>query len=319
MKFPKGFSKVKLKQFRIKPEVGHPIQISPYTYTRVKAMKAKLLKDEDYQKFLKMSLEEITRYLQETEYNKEITELAVKSSGINLVEYGLNKNLENMFTKIWRVALQDVKDQIRIYLRRYDVANMKTILRGKFSKVSNEVINNELIASGELSRDFLERVVKESSTIEDVIVHFKRTEYYTILKKFSNDLTKTEDELDKFYYSIALDTAGKDLKEFIQMEIAVKNTLNRLRGKKANINVEIIPGEKKVTVPYQEDSIEARVFVKKLLIERAIRMVHEAKRNLKPVLGYFIAKENEINNLRILTRGRHAGLSEELIQKQLVI
>ena len=290
-----------------------------YTNTRIKAMKAKLLKKEDYQKFLKMSLAEIARYLQETEYNKEITELAVRFSGINLIEYASNKNLENTFAKILGFALLQPKEQVRLYLRRYDVANIKTILRGKFSKTSNEKISKEIIASGEFSRAFLENVIKESSNAADAIGHFKETEYHSILKEFSNDLTKLEDELDKSYYITVLGNAEKELKDYIRMEIAVKNALNRLRGRKVNIKVEIIPREKRISVPYQEDSVEARVFVKKLLIERAIRMVHEVKFNIRPILGYFIAKENEVSNIRVLTRGRHAGLSEELIQKQLVI
>ncbi len=313
MKLRKGFFRIVSKQENVSTS-GYA-----YTNTRVKAMKAKLLKKEEYQKFLKMSLAEIARYLQETEYNKEITELGVKFSGINLVEYGLNRNLEKTFAKILHFALQQPKEQVRLYLRRYDVSNIKTILRGKFSRVSNEKISNELIASGEFSRGFLEKAIIESSNVEEAIEHFKGTEYHSILEKFSNDLTKLEDELDKFYYMVVLTNAEKELKDYIRMEVSVKNVLNKLRAKKANIKVDVISGEKRIIVPYQDDSIEARVFMKKLLVERAIRMVHEVKYNIRPVLGYFVAKENEISNLRILTRGRHAGLSEELIQKQLVI
>ena len=313
MKLRKGFFRIVSKQENVSTS-GYA-----YTNTRVKAMKAKLLKKEEYQKFLKMSLAEIARYLQETEYNKEITELGVKFSGINLVEYGLNRNLEKTFAKILHFALQQPKEQVRLYLRRYDVSNIKTILRGKFSRVSNEKISNELIASGEFSRGFLEKAIIDSSNVEEAIEQFKGTEYHSILEKFSNDLTKLEDELDKFYYMVVLTNAEKELKDYIRMEVSVKNVLNKLRAKKANIKVDVISGEKRIIVPYQDDSIEARVFMKKLLVERAIRMVHEVKYNIRPVLGYFVAKENEISNLRILTRGRHAGLSEELIQKQLVI
>ena len=162
-------------------------------------------------------------------------------------------------------------------------------------------------------------MVKESYNVEDALEHFKRTDYYPILKKFSDDLTKLEDELDKLYYTMVLENAEEDLRGYIQIEISVKNALNKLRAKKTNIKVEILAGEKRIKIPYQEDSIEARVFMKKLLIERAIRMVHDVKKNIKPVLGYFIAKENEVNNIRILTRGRHSELREDLIQRQLVI
>lgn len=307
MKLQKGF-------FRTKVIGGAGYS---YTNTRIKAMKSKLLKKEDFQKFLKMSLPEIARYLQETEYSREITELSVKFSGANLIEYALNRNLENTFAKILGFALQHSKSQIRLYLRRYDIANIKTILRGKFSHVPDEQISNELVACGELSRAFLERAIKSSPGVEEAAEHFKNTEYYPVLTKLSGDLTRLEDELDKLYYAIVLSNAGKELAAYIRMEISVKNALNRLRAKRANIKIEIIVGEKKIAVPYEEDSVEARVFMKKLLTQRAMRMVHEVKRNVKPALGYFIAKENEIRNLRILTRG--AGLGEETVHKQLVI
>lgn len=290
-----------------------------YTNTRVKVLKAKLFNKDDFQKFLKMSQAEIARYLQETEYKKEINDLSVRFSGANLIEYALNKNLENTLARILGFALRGAKDQIRLYLRRYDVGNIKTILRGKFSKASDEKIKNELIAGGEFSQIFLEDAVKKSNTIENAIEHFKGTDYYQTMKKFSKDLTKLEDELDKLYYKIVLDHAEKELEDYIRTEILVKNTLNRLRAKKANIKVEIILGERKMKVPYGEDSVGARVYMKKLLIEKAVKMVHEVRRNVRPVLGYIIAKENEVNNIRILNRGRHSGLKEDLIQAQLVI
>lgn len=313
MKLPRGFLST------AKTISKHFTSGYTYTNTRVKAMKGKLLKRDEFEKFVKMSIPEITRYLQETEYNKEITELAPKFSGINLVEYSLNKNLENMFSKTLNFAIQQAKKEIRIYLRKYDIANIKTILRGKFSKVSNEKVVNELIAGGDLSRNLLEHIIKDSSSLEQAVESFKDTEYYSILRKFSNDFNKLEDELDKFYYRMVLQQGGKELKEYIRMEISIKNALNRLRAKKANIKIELVEGEKGIAVPFQQDSVEARVFMKKLLINRAIRMVHEIKRNFRPVLGYFIAKENEIANIRILARGKHSHIDENLIKEQLVI
>ena len=40
----------------------------PYTYARVSVMKGNLLKKEEYQKLLKMSLNEIISFLQNSEY-----------------------------------------------------------------------------------------------------------------------------------------------------------------------------------------------------------------------------------------------------------
>ena len=76
----------------------------PYTYVRSNVMKSLLLKKEDYHKLLKMSLPEITRYLQESEYKREIDELAGRFKGIDLIELAINKNLVNCFNKLKRIS-----------------------------------------------------------------------------------------------------------------------------------------------------------------------------------------------------------------------
>ena len=47
-----------------------------YTVSRVKAKKAQLLKEEDYNKMLQLSVPEISRYISETGYQKEVVDLA---------------------------------------------------------------------------------------------------------------------------------------------------------------------------------------------------------------------------------------------------
>ena len=318
MKLRIGFLKLP-KNFLKMPKIGE----SGYSYTniRVKYRKDLLLKPEIFQKLMKMSnLSEITSYLEQTVYKKEIDELKTKFSDINLIEYALNRNLEWTFQKIISFSLEKAKEQIKLYLRRYDVANIKTIIRGKDSKASDEKIINELIACGEFTRDFLEKVVRNSRDINEAIEFFKETEYYDILKKINNDLSKLEDELDKFYYKRMLKLAEGGLKKYIRSEIWVKNTLNKLRGQKDKIKVELIQGEKpeKINIPLKEDNIETRVFLKKLLISKCLKMIDRFKTNVQYLLGYLVAKENEVNNIRIIARGKYSGLSEELMAKELV-
>ena len=50
------------------------IGMYPYTYARVSAMKGKLIQRDQYQKMLRMGTNEVTKFLQETEYRKEIDE-----------------------------------------------------------------------------------------------------------------------------------------------------------------------------------------------------------------------------------------------------
>ena len=64
----------------------------PYTYVRTNVMRTLLLKKEDYHKLLKMTFSEITRFLQDSVYKKEIDSLATQYSGADLLEIALNAN-----------------------------------------------------------------------------------------------------------------------------------------------------------------------------------------------------------------------------------
>ncbi|HLC59160.1 MAG TPA: V-type ATPase subunit [archaeon] len=292
-----------------------------YTNTRVKVKKSFLLKHDEFQRFMKMSLPEIAISLGQGVYKKEIEELGFRFKGVNLLEYALNKNLERTFQIILGFSIEEAKNQIGLYLKRYDVHNLKTIISGKNSKASEEKIINELIACGEFSRQFLEQAVKRAATVNDAMELFKDTEYYNIMKNNIGNIPQMEDELDKYYYTTVLQQAEKELKDYIRFEIWVKNTLNKLRGEKVQIKVQLLPHEKpkKLKALMKEDNVETRVLFKRILVEKGLKMVHGVGRNSKPVIGFFIAKENEVNNIRIIARGKHSNLSEEVVAKQLVV
>ncbi|MFH1240460.1 MAG: V-type ATPase subunit, partial [Candidatus Diapherotrites archaeon] len=117
-----------------------------------------------------------------------------------------------------------------------------------------------------------------------------------------------------------LEHAEPELKKYIVQEINTINTLNSLRTERlGDYNYWIDGGTELIQVPQDLEKLEKRIFLRKNLVQGALKMVHEFKKNIRPVLGYFVAKENEIRNLRIIARGKHAGLSVETIEAQLVL
>ena len=62
--------------------------------------KAQLLPKEEYMRMLNMSLNEITRVIEETQYKQEIDELGTSFKGINLIEEALSWNMAKEFQKI---------------------------------------------------------------------------------------------------------------------------------------------------------------------------------------------------------------------------
>ena len=213
-----------------------------YGTARVHAMKVKLFPKETYSKLVVMDLPEIARFIEESEYKAEVDELARTYSGIDLVEFATHLNLARTNTKLMEMTMGQPHQLIVEYLRRWDIWNIKTILRGKTYGASDEEIARILVASGELSHEYLQNLVRKAS-VEEVIAALKGTVYYDVIKDidYVESSMKLEDELDKFYYARMLDLvsriSGSSLYlTVIKMEVDVVNLKTLFRLKNADIS-----------------------------------------------------------------------------------
>jgi len=243
-----------------------------YSTARVHAMKVKLFPKETYTKLLVMALPELARFIEESEYKSEGDELARTHSGTDLIEFATHLNLARTFVKLTEMTMGEPHDLIVEYLRRWDIREIKTILRGKLYGASDEEILRVLVPSGELSLEFLQGLVRKPS-IEEVIAALKGTVYYEVIKDidYSESLMKLEDALDKFYYvrmvEIVSRITGSSLYlRVVQMEIDVANLKTMFRLRNAGISGAraleyIIPNglyltdqdiEKLVSAPFEE-------------------------------------------------------------------
>lgn len=203
-------------------------------------MKSKLLPKETYPRLLNMGIDEITRFIQESEYKNDVDELAMKYSGGDLAEHALNRNLALTYDKLLRITSGELNYLITAYLMRYDIWNVKTLLRGKLYNASVEDILESLISAGEFTYTFLSELAAKP-TYQEVIDALKETDYYPLLQEFDgNNLAYIENELDKMYYSSLFAVIGKPRSKdrklyarFIKLEVDVKNlgTLFRLKKK----------------------------------------------------------------------------------------
>jgi V/A-type H+/Na+-transporting ATPase subunit C len=332
-----------------------------YAVTRVRAMKSKLLPKESYPRLLNMGIVEITRFIQESEYKNDVDELAMKYSGGDLAEHALNRNLALTYDKLKRITSGELNYLISAYLKRYEIWNVKTLLRGKLYNASVEDILESLVAGGQFTYTFLSELAAKA-TAQDIIDGLRRTEYYPLLQQFDGtNLAYVENELDKMYYSSLFEVIGvpksKDRKLFarvVELEVDVKNLITLFRLKKAGLNQyeQILPlmiegglelrPEKLAVLPYDEfinqiqktqywdaisnlaspdmDSLTAlESRLTRYYLETATTYSHASPLSIVPVMDYIIHKNNEVVNLRIIFRGKEAGLDDNLIKEQLVV
>jgi len=338
----------------------------PYVTARVRAKRANLLTWDTYSKLLMMDLNEITRFLGESHYKKEITELGLLYTGFELTERALNKNRDDTYQQILKFSEDDLHTMLAAYLEREDLGNLRTILRGIQNTIPKDEIIQTLRAGGKHPPDYWKKIIEESTTIDDVITHLQDTPYHDVLHPLQKDfhLGTAENHLNTHYYTHLLDTiqpnseANRLFIDYIQSEIDLTNIKTLLMTKYEHLEPPlirdmIVPGG---TLPDktlrhlidapdfttflaelhhlpQYDAIKAdadaipqtktlaptiRALEKEHLL-RATKASYLHPLSILPIIDYLTRKRIEVQNLRILARGKEKGLPTDTIRNLLVV
>ncbi|WP_407357116.1 V-type ATP synthase subunit C [Methanolobus sp. WCC5] len=71
--------------------------------------------------------------------------------------------------------------------------------------------------------------------------------------------------------------------------------------------------------PGMKSLIDVETRLKKHRLKSAASFSHVYPISIVPIMDYMLSKQNEVNNLRIIVRGKAAGLDDDTIKEQLVI
>ncbi len=228
------------------PKFGKQVQYA-YITGRVRAMKTKLIPKEVYSRIMVMDTSEIIRYLSESQYKDEINFLSKDYSGIDLIEHATFDNLAKTYRKLLKISIEEPHFLILEYLRRWDIWNIKTLLRAKSYGADEKEIAKYLIPAGEFSEDYLMELAK-IETVQKIIATLEGTDYSKALAYYDGkSLAKVENELDKLYYfrmehtvSGTLSVGGSLMLKYVRREIDVKNLITLFRMNKAGIDATIV-------------------------------------------------------------------------------
>jgi V/A-type H+-transporting ATPase subunit C len=228
-----------------------------YVNARIKGMKSRLLAPPVFETLiLKPDVESIIAELENTPYKLEIEKATVQYSGIKCIEVALRKDFTNAFRKILGFMKEDTAEKyIKILLSRWDIQNIKTILRGKNIHMTSAEIVECLVPAGQLDDATLIELIKQPDVkaVIDLLATW-RIEYAKPLtrnfKEYSEkrDLSILEYAIDKFYYENALEKLGEDsyddriILDMIRTEIDVTNIKNVLKLIRDKIEIEEAEG-----------------------------------------------------------------------------
>jgi V/A-type H+-transporting ATPase subunit C len=324
-----------------------------YVNARVRARRSQLFADEDYRKLVRMSTAEIARFMEESAYEEEINALGARHSGVDLIEYALNRNLAKQFDDILDWANGRLYDLIARYLRKFDAWNIKTVVRGIYSDATREEVESDLIRAGEFDERLISRLL-DAGSIEEVVDVLDRTIFDDALEaayeeyEESGVLVPLENAVDRVFYEnllseVTWDESTRQYRDLLQAEVDFRNVRNALRLARSGADIDpaeyYIDGGRLFTqselgtlastpdelvqrirdstygdeLAEALDEMEAADSLVSLSLGRVFPL------SVTPVISYILAKEREVDNIRAIARGREAGLSPEEIEEELVI
>jgi len=340
----------------------------PYVCARVRAKRALIFPQDVYAKLLMMDTHEITRFLGESHYKKEITELGLTYSGFELTELALNRNLAEVYQQILGFCEGDLLTMLTAYLQREDIFNIITILRGKSYNAKTEDITRSIRSAGKYPESYWKSIIEKSNTVEETIDNLRENDYYKTLKEMKNEWgihpAECENKLQQQYYKILLNSisarseANQLFLEFIRREIDLVNIKTLLMTKFENVELTNITSmllnggnltekniQKLTNSKYFKEFLEelqrapeySKIRDKISTIEqtgslshviRALEKQHLTQAtkssylhplSILPILDYLIRKKIEVENLRILARGKEKKLPELVMKEMLVM
>ncbi len=177
-------------------------------------MKSRLLDPSVFEILIhKPDVESIITELGNTAYKEEIEKASIQYSGIMCIEVALRRDFSAVHSgKFYDFMKGDESEKyIKILLGRWDVQNIKTILRGKNIHIPSAEILECLIPAGELDETTMIELVKQPDVkaVIDLLATWGISYAKPLTRNFKEysekrDLAILEYAIDRFYYKNAL-------------------------------------------------------------------------------------------------------------------
>ena len=145
----------------------------PYINARVKVMKSRLLPPSRLEELLQApDLGAFIQGLTETPYNMELQEALSRFTGVRAVDEALSQNFYHAARRILSFADGPPRRQIEVVLLRYDLQNLRAIVRGRHTGKNGDEVLATVYPGGTLSEAKLRELLQQPDlrAIADTLV-----------------------------------------------------------------------------------------------------------------------------------------------------
>lgn len=214
-----------------------------YINARIKVMKSQLLPPARVEEFLHLpDLDAFIHALADTPYNVELQEALSRFSGLRAVDEALSQNFYRTSRRILGFADDQERRLIEVVLLRYDLQNIRAIVRGRHTGKEEEEILATLYPGGLLSEAKLRELLQQPDlrAVADTLVTWMHPLGLALRQgvdaaQRSGQLLDIEVALDRAYVRYGLAVADGEghsevtLRRFLGTEIAATNLKTALK------------------------------------------------------------------------------------------
>ncbi len=321
---------------------------NPYGYIngRVRMMRAALVDSRSLEEAQStINYQEFLRQISETPLREDLGEATAQGAGLGQLDAALSANYMKAAQQLRSIATGQPAGEIEALLMRYDLQNVKTLVRGVNAGRPADDIVAGLIPAGTMPWGVLQGAAQSTD-----IANLSQTlsvaggKVGGILRSAvsggATSLLDLEVALDQGYYRAVLASVrGTNVRRYYTREIDIRNLLiaRQLRGNTVNVRyfipggrditeadfVRIAGGDNAVSSSELQPIAEASDLGSAEAIAR--RLLDEASRNVAMAdalgpgvaLDYLRRKEQEIARMRLIGRAKFYGLGKEELQKEL--
>jgi V/A-type H+-transporting ATPase subunit C len=224
-----------------------------YLNARIRSMKGGLFSPRALEGMIeKTDLEGIIVELERSPYRAELERARLQYTGIQAVEEALRKEMAATFRRLLSLARGDEPEKyLALLLARWDIQNVKTIIRGKAMHIPPVEILECLIPAGDLDDAALAELLKQPDVkgVIDLLATWRfrfARPLMLALREFqeNRDPAVLEIALDRFAFESALDELRDDsdddgiLRAMMRTEIEVINLKTAFRLIRDGISAE---------------------------------------------------------------------------------
>lgn len=321
-----------------------------YAVTRIRALETKLLDKAKIERMIEAkNAEEVIKVLYETDYAGSISEM----NGIEDYETVLSKEVAKTYGIIREVT--PTPELTDIFLYKYDIHNLKTLLKSSFLGEENDSL---LTAVGTIPVQKLKEMVKERDFKDLHPIMRECVEEAVASFTVNPDPQLIDIVLDRCLYKMMYRTAGSNknhfLMDYISTQIDLINIKSLIRVKSMGLGRDflkrVILEDGKLEFPFFSEMLDESMdmLTEKLsykdyhkVIEEGVSSYQKTKSltrlekltddflfdivkkgkyvafGIEPLIGYLSAKENEVKIIRIIMVGKMNEIPNELIRERL--